>query len=385
MTLRSRKAQGGGVPLGVMLVGILVLGAGIGLGAYQIAGASSGDLIRWATIYGGVIDSMMMTDSDISVANDCIKDYVFSLSEDNSYLMVEAGDESERARYQYIERSDVSVESSSVDCRNNNIMLIHKEKERGIGFDGTPLYAWNEVTASPDYDFGISTTLAFWMRVDDFGQENAGPVRFGEWYSCTSENCATYDVYCDGWRVYCESDEECRFVARPDRGICADEKIFPAESENGISIEEGEWVHLAFVYDAGNGVFIIYRDGEKVWSGSADLGDMRGIESWIALGVADLDDDLNGPYFNGRVDDLAIWKRALTIDEIEEAAKEEFAEDSLVGLWTFEEGAGDYSTDLSGESEYKNPNFNIANHMYLSGSWELWEAEVQLWLEGMRR
>jgi len=122
-----------------------------------------------------------------------------------------------------------------------------------------------------------------------------------------------------------------------------------------------------------------------VGSGSADLGDMREIESFIALGVADFANDLNGPYFNGRVDDLAIWKRALTIDEIEEAANEEFAEDSLVGLWTFEEGAGDYSTDLSGENEDKNPNFNIANHMYLAGSWELWEAEAQLWLEGMRR
>jgi hypothetical protein len=109
------------------------------------------------------------------------------------------------------------------------------------------------------------------------------------------------------------------------------------------------------------------------------------MESGIALGVADFADDLNGPNFNGRVDDLAIWKRALTIDEIEEAANEEFDEDALVGLWTFEEGAGDYSTDLSGESEDKNTNFNIANHMYIFGSQALWEAEEQLWLEGMRR
>jgi hypothetical protein len=131
MTLRSRKAQGGGVPLGVMLVGILVLGAGIGLGAYQIAGASSGDLIRWVTIYGGVIESMLMTDSEISVANDCIKDYVFSLSEDDTYLMVEAGDGEEGARYRYIERNNIVVEDSSVDCRNYNVMIIHKEDTEG--------------------------------------------------------------------------------------------------------------------------------------------------------------------------------------------------------------------------------------------------------------
>jgi hypothetical protein len=57
-----------------------------------------------------------------------------------------------------------------------------------------------------------------------------------------------------------------------------------------------------------------------------------------------------GRYFNGQLDEVTLWSRALTATEVNVAMKfkRTGAEPDLLGYWPLDEGAGDTTTDATG-------------------------------------
>ena len=120
-----------------------------------------------------------------------------------------------------------------------------------------------------------------------------------------------------------------------------------------------QWYHLAVVRR--NDDVEIYLDGALVTlsSSTESFDDVIENSTGLLLGATADVLDLCGvcpdsTFFDGLVDNLSLWNRALAIDEIQEYAQcpSQGEGDGLVGLWNFEEGQGDTAYDLSGNGNH---------------------------------
>src|SRR3989338_9810440 len=117
-----------------------------------------------------------------------------------------------------------------------------------------------------------------------------------------------------------------------------------------LDYDDNKWHHLVFVRN-GNTITngILYIDNNPV-----------GIASWGNFG-SDSTNNVIGIYeqtlsypFNGLIDDVRVYNRALTAAEIQalyKSGQAKFALPSgtgLVGYWSMDEGSGSYATDSSG-------------------------------------
>jgi hypothetical protein len=105
----------------------------------------------------------------------------------------------------------------------------------------------------------------------------------------------------------------------------------------------GDWHHYAVTYDAGSITW--YEDGIQVQAATGSLGSASATPLKIgnfAAGEKDL---------SGSLDDLAIWARALSADDIAGQADDAARPDALFDLvawWPFNEGSGTMAYDASG-------------------------------------
>jgi uncharacterized repeat protein (TIGR02543 family) len=78
------------------------------------------------------------------------------------------------------------------------------------------------------------------------------------------------------------------------------------------ALSTGEWQHLAFVYSASSDLKAIYLDGEPAASTSTSVDALTSDRSGEALSALS-----DGTYFDGMLDDVRLYSRALSEDEIE--------------------------------------------------------------------
>jgi hypothetical protein len=120
-------------------------------------------------------------------------------------------------------------------------------------------------------------------------------------------------------------------------------KLFTAES----ALSAGAWHDVAVVVDRAKGTVQIVVDGEVVLNGIGLEGDAAPVAAPLFVG-ASANPDAAG--FRGRLDQLAIWSTARTVEEIAQdfalIDKPETA-DGLAGYWSFDEGDGDIAKDAS--------------------------------------
>jgi hypothetical protein len=70
----------------------------------------------------------------------------------------------------------------------------------------------------------------------------------------------------------------------------------------------GQWVHVAATFDGTTAV--LYLNGEEVGSGAFSLGN----GTTVGMRIGSYND--NSPCFNGDLDEVRIYNRALTPDEL---------------------------------------------------------------------
>lgn len=122
-----------------------------------------------------------------------------------------------------------------------------------------------------------------------------------------------------------------------------------------IRIDDGNWHHIAAVYD--NGTSIIYIDGIIDNMGTQGTAFGSGNTRFGFLGVgseADTEDGTTGPntYFDGSIADISIWSRALSQAEIQASIGNCSlgGENGLEVYYPFTNGAGTEITDRSGNN-----------------------------------
>jgi hypothetical protein len=84
-------------------------------------------------------------------------------------------------------------------------------------------------------------------------------------------------------------------------------------TSTGLNLADDQWHHIAHVFGGSTGGQVLYVDGVRVASGSKATSDFTA-QTRINLGFSN---DAALPYFNGLIDEAAIWSQALTPAQIQ--------------------------------------------------------------------
>ncbi len=165
----------------------------------------------------------------------------------------------------------------------------------GLGFEG-----WLDVSPSIDLDVSdTGLTLAAWIYLETPPSELFEPF------------ASIYDAAEDNYVLYLDRDNaELRFKITDANGTAER----PGIPEAMLPLLT--WFQVAGVYRGEAGAAEIYLDGVLVDTHvNAGFGDpVRSVPAQIAAIGRDGANDRY--YFDGRVDELEVWRRALTVDEI---------------------------------------------------------------------
>ena len=106
-------------------------------------------------------------------------------------------------------------------------------------------------------------------------------------------------------------------------------------------VELGEWNHIAVTYDADSEEIVLYVNGESKADGTV------GTTPFSVVHLGQRASTMNYP-FNGGLDHVAIYDRALSSDEIVQLVSEESVNEGLLVLWDMNETTGLELSDTSG-------------------------------------
>ncbi len=130
----------------------------------------------------------------------------------------------------------------------------------------------------------------------------------------------------------------------------------------------GQWTHIAVTYDGSR--VVTYADGtlvkEQSASGAIDDFLTRENEFWIGGRSGQPE------FFDGLIDDVGIWNRALSAAEVREVAAHSVdgTEPGLVGFWRFDDGSGVSTADagpnglhgvLGGGASTREPSWQLSD------------------------
>jgi len=204
---------------------------------------------------------------------------------------------------------------------------IFTDPDRSIGLDGK---AYVEIPDNKEFSLSKKgLTVEAWLRLSELdfpGQSGAGDDPYVHWLGKGETNAFEW-----GFRVYSKHKKDGQLSSRPNR---VSAYIWNPKSANAGTSNEGagayfedelkpgQWMYVVAVYDppgAGAGVRI-YRDG-KLRKGPPDKGTLYSTfeikpahgAAPVRLGTRDL-----GSFLRGGLDEVAIYPRMLTAEEIKE-------------------------------------------------------------------
>ncbi len=162
---------------------------------------------------------------------------------------------------------------------------------------------WQGVVISKDYSGGAGADYGYSLRCGGNGQINI-VLGNGAWYELTS-----------------------------------DENV----------VELNKWQHIAATYDGQK--MVLYVNGEEVKSQTAAGINIRGNSNALMIGEST---GFPGRVFNGRIDEVRIWNKAGTGEQINALMNKQLDEvyyvtpdSGLAGYWQLDEGAGQTAADLT--------------------------------------
>ncbi|MCA9732035.1 Ig-like domain-containing protein [candidate division KSB1 bacterium] len=115
---------------------------------------------------------------------------------------------------------------------------------------------------------------------------------------------------------------------------------------------DGKWHHIAAVYKSQSNTMILYIDGnEKAQENDKDVPNPSAPGEDLFIGV---ENGSENQYFAGEIDELRIWKKARTLEEIRADMNLPLngSEKDLAGYWPFDVGVGNIAADLTEHAHY---------------------------------
>lgn len=190
-----------------------------------------------------------------------------------------------------------------------------------------------------DFGFTDQMTVTTWVKW------NTDPSTYGsdgKWANIASNNAYDVSDFGQFWLQHSSDNSEFEFAVQGANRSFVWSTTSP---------EQGVWYHVAGVYDATldsdrmkiyvNGVF---ENGNNNVSGS-----ITAFQETFLLKAGRWSCECGSRSLDGVIDEITVWNRALSADEIRELMSEKLSgsETGLVGYWRFDEGTSDTTTDLS--------------------------------------
>ncbi|TCK64785.1 putative secreted protein (Por secretion system target) [Winogradskyella wandonensis] len=200
-----------------------------------------------------------------------------------------------------------------------------------LELDGTLQYA--EIPYSPELNLPNSWTLEGWIYPT--GSNPGGDVVIDKWSGNSFFD--EYSIFIFGGNYFAE--------------VTTTAGNF---SVNGGPVTLNQWTHIAGVYDQTNGTLAIYINGVLQNTVTDITGTSLNTTNNTILGGV----DWGNATFTGTIDELRIWDRALTAQEIADQRSQILSADeaNLVGYFRIEQGPGN-NTLLDSSPNNNNANF----------------------------
>ena len=190
---------------------------------------------------------------------------------------------------------------------------------QAIQFDGTDDYVTMGDVLNPGDD---SYTVSMWFKRDGTGQEYLAGKRSSGIPS--------------GWSIHFDSSDRLTLTAGDGSDV---------GTIIGLAVTDTDWHHVALVIDRTSERAYGYLDGSIAGFTSDSLGGSNPIATTndLVLGVRD-DGTTKSDYFDGAIDDVKIYTRALDADEILVLSRQQ----DLVAHWRLDSNADDYAGSNDG-------------------------------------
>ncbi|MCP3904140.1 MAG: LamG domain-containing protein, partial [Planctomycetes bacterium] len=216
--------------------------------------------------------------------------------------------------------------------RHNNASVGGGTPAYAAGLHGSSLALdglddWITLGQPADLAFGAGTdyTISLWISADDF-QPSGDPAII------SNKNWS--DGFNDGWGLFMGGDGD-------------DWKVNQAAAGSGGRVDTA-WIdvhhtsgtprfgHIAATFDR-DGNVRVYRDGAIIDQAPMEPGDVDG----FAVNIGQDGTGVYPHFFEGAIDDLAIWRRTLSADEIAILAMGRDFDDLLADCTADLDGSGD--------------------------------------------
>jgi type II secretory pathway pseudopilin PulG len=179
-----------------------------------------------------------------------------------------------------------------------------------------------QVPDSPSFNIEDQITVAAWINPEDTWSWRTIVSKFAH----THYHCRT-DLY---WFLYS------RKIGISLAGPCGSSDLWRPD----VYIPTDVWTHVALTYDGSE--MVMYKNGVAVADrnerGTLELADSSSDEPFYIGNNTEW-----GEYFDGKIDDVRIYRRALNVDEIAALCWEQ----PLVAHWKLDETSGTTASDSS--------------------------------------
>lgn len=151
------------------------------------------------------------------------------------------------------------------------------------------------------------------------------------------------------------ADDPCLFslsLAKNIPSFQVDTAAHSASIAGTAELPAGQWVHVAAVYDDASGTVALYLDGLSVGTPAVSAGSGTPGTPVTQGAVYSVGGIANSNTLNGVVNQLRLWNRMLSVDEVRQNNKRPLTggERGLVGYWPLNDRFGTTAMDLAGTS-----------------------------------
>jgi hypothetical protein len=228
----------------------------------------------------------------------------------------------------------------------------------GLGFNGASSYINLGVNSiAPDLGSATGITLSAWIKPNslqdsgDLSRNNIADLITSNNETKTEYNSTIYVTLRNGGKIWCGGR------SLPTEGF--------QSIETAKTVTLGSWQHVVCVLDFTNKKVYVYYNGVKIGESTASFGSntfVSGNPSGSGRDAIGAAPALNGYFFNGTMDEFALWNRTLSDTEIANVYKRGAIYLNLK-LRSCDDGScsGESYTDVSGASPQ---NLALANNQY---------------------
>ncbi|MDM8522052.1 Calx-beta domain-containing protein [Desulfococcaceae bacterium HSG8] len=198
-----------------------------------------------------------------------------------------------------------------------------------LSFNGIDNYAGTSELSGSDFSADQSFTAELWVKPDE-SRNDPGIISNKDWDSGRNKGFIIAQVD-DSWKANIGDNEN-----RSDF--------------SGSIIYDGKWHHLSIVIDRESGKMSVFQDGDM--KGETDISSIGDLNSGLNLNIGQDGTGIYGDKFKGAIDEVRIWDRARTTEEIRSAMFTRMTgnEEGLAVYWPMNEVTPNRLPDKSGNS-----------------------------------